>query len=414
MRSLSPLPRTTSIGGIALDGGRAAGPPAPTRAGRRHRGSPAASPCGRHRSSSRRAASISRSTSSRDSTLGSGRPSLRRIERARRIVLAQRARPAGSGRTGGSPTAAAPPCAASCRHSRATSGRRAAPRRRPSTGFCLRRARKVSRSLEIGAVGRRRVQRRAALGRQHLDEGLGLARQRRGRLLLHGPQRPYAIAVSTANRRAEWSSPAWRRACTIVAMAAGWSSPSGVSPAAIGASRAVSARRPPAPACLTRACSAGGGRHHQARAGRAACRGRSVDSGRQVEAGRAQQLQQQVAAQRPAGGIVLARHLVPAIDLGRPAGAWPSSRPAPPASGTSRSSAMRAARIRQAGAQRQPDPGLRLQLGAQQQEAAHRFLRDIGELRPGRQIDQGRRRSPGRWSGTTGCRAPRHRRRRSS
>ena len=40
--------------------------------------------------------------------------------------------------------------------------------------------------LEIGAVGRRRVQRCAALGRQHLDEGLGLARQRRGRLLLHG------------------------------------------------------------------------------------------------------------------------------------------------------------------------------------------------------------------------------------
>ena len=39
--------------------------------------------------------------------------------------------------------------------------------------------------------------------------------------------------------------------------------------------------------------------------------------------------------------------------------------------------------------QRQANPGLRLQLGAQQQEAAHRLLRDVGELRLGRQIDQG-------------------------
>ena len=39
--------------------------------------------------------------------------------------------------------------------------------------------------------------------------------------------------------------------------------------------------------------------------------------------------------------------------------------------------------------QRQANPGLRLQLGAQQQEAAHRFLCDVGELRLGRQIDQG-------------------------
>ena len=39
--------------------------------------------------------------------------------------------------------------------------------------------------------------------------------------------------------------------------------------------------------------------------------------------------------------------------------------------------------------QRQANPGLRLQLGAQQQEAPHRLLSDVGELRLGRQIDQG-------------------------
>ena len=133
-----------------------------------------------------RVASISRSTSTRDRTLGSGRPSLGEVERARRIVVAHPFREQEAEEL---PDHRQPARHGARRHAdiveRFEVG---AQRLGVGTGrLLLAPCKKSLEVVEIGAVGGERVARGAALGLQHLEEGLDLPRPGGRGLLLHRP-----------------------------------------------------------------------------------------------------------------------------------------------------------------------------------------------------------------------------------